>query len=295
MTSYTRMVTATMINEARFGFLHNNYFRTPQNSDLDPSTFVPGLTSPLEGLGGLPEVRMNGFRGFIDLAGSGDRQRKWELYDNLSWNRGSHSLKLGVEWQRASSLKRANLGPARGQLLFDGRYTGNSFADFLLGYPYQTTRPTSNTQVEPQNTRWAGFVQDDWVVSPRLTLNLGVRYEYYGLFENSFGDLANFDPSLGKLVLISGTANPSFASLPIVRGEDVGITPETTCTRIATTSLRASGLRGGRSEGRLSLCAAGMASSTTFRQAISSAELCRRILRSVRHRSSMLCPGTHPR
>jgi hypothetical protein len=223
MASYTRTITPAMINEARFGFMHNNFYRTPQNSDLDPSTFIPGLPSPLPGLGGLPEVRINGFRGFIDLAGSGDRQRNWELYDNLSWTRGGHSIKIGGEWQRASSLNRANLAPARGAFRFDGRYTGNAFADFLLGYPFRTERPTSNPQVEPQNSRWAAYIQDDWVVSPKLTLNLGLRYEYAGLFQNSFGDLANFDPDLGKLVLISGTPDPAFASLPIVRGEELGI------------------------------------------------------------------------
>jgi outer membrane receptor protein involved in Fe transport len=226
MASYTRLVTASMINEARFAFMHNNFFRTPQNSDLDPSTFIPGLTSPLPGLGGLPEVRINGFRGFIDLAGSGDRQRNWEFYDNLSWNVGSHNLKVGGEWQRASSLNRANLAPSRGQFLFDGRYTGNPFADFLLGYPFRTQRPTRNVEVEPQNSRWAGFIQDDWVVSPKLTLNLGLRYEYAGLFQNSIGDIANFDPALGKLVLISGTPDPSFAGLPIVNGSEIGLTAD---------------------------------------------------------------------
>jgi hypothetical protein len=226
MASYTRTLTPSVINEARFAFMHNNFFRTPQNSDLDPSRFVPGLTPPLPGLGGLPNVVINGFRSFIDLAGSGDRQRNWEFYDNVSWIRGSHNLKAGMEWQRASSRNLSNFAPSRGQFRFDGRYTGNAFADFLLGYPFQTTLPTQNPIVEPQNSRWAGFLQDDWTATSKLTLNLGVRYEYAGLFENSIGELANFDPSLGKLVLISGKPDPAFASLPIVQGSEIGLTPK---------------------------------------------------------------------
>ena len=77
--------------------------------------------------------------------------------------------------------------------------------------------------MEPKNTRWAAFVQDDWNVTSKLTLNLGLRYEYQGLFDNSFGDLANFDPELGKLVVISGTPEPALAGLPFVTGESLGL------------------------------------------------------------------------
>lgn len=223
MASYTRLLTPTIINEARFGLMHNNYYRGPQNPNLDPSSFIPGLISPLPGLGGLPNVSIVGYRGFFDQPGSGDRQRNWEFYDNVALSLGSHSLKTGFEIQRASSINISNLLPARGNFAFDGRYTGNAFADFLLGYPYQTQRPTRNTEVEPKNTRWAAYVQDDWNVTGNLTLNLGLRYEYQGLFDNSFGDIANFDPTLGKLVIISGTPDPALASLPFVTGESLGL------------------------------------------------------------------------
>jgi outer membrane receptor protein involved in Fe transport len=222
--SYTRLLSPAIINEARFGFLQIRYFRTPQNPEVDPSSFIPGLTSPIPGLGGLPNVNIaQGYRGFSDVPGSGDRQRNYEFFDNLSWIRGRHAMKTGFEVQRASAFNFSNLLPSRGQFDFDGRYTGNAFADFLLGYPWRTQRPTKNVEVEPKNTRWAAFVQDDWTVNSRLTLNLGVRYEYQGIFDNTLGEIANFDPSTGKLVIIGGTPDPAFASLPQVSGESLGL------------------------------------------------------------------------
>lgn len=222
--SYTKMVRATMVNEARFGFLQVRYYRTPQNPDFDPSTIVPGLTPPVEGLGGLPNVNITqGNRGFSDVPGSGDRQRNYEFFDNLSYIRNRHAIKTGFEVQRASSFNFSNLLPSRGQFDFDGRYTGNALADFMLGYPWRAQRPTKNVQVEPKNTRWAAYLQDDWTVSNRLTLNLGIRYEYQGLFDNTLGEIANFDPSIGKLVIIGGAADPAFAALPQVSGSSLGL------------------------------------------------------------------------
>jgi hypothetical protein len=224
--SYTRLISSRMVNEVRVGLLDLHYFRTPQNNDVDPSTFIPGLISPVPGLGGLPTVNITGFRAFSDQPGSGDRQRSYEVADTLSWTLGRHNIKAGGEFQRVSAFNFQNPAPARGQFNFDGRYTGNAFADFILGYPIQTQRVTKNLEVEPVNSRYAWFVQDDFNVNSHLTLNIGLRYEYAAPFQNSKGDLSNFYPSLGKLVLIQGTVDPRLASLPIVNGKDVGITPE---------------------------------------------------------------------
>ncbi len=223
--SYTRVVAPTIINEARFGFLQINYYRTPQNNGFDPSTLISTLIPPVPGLGGLPTVTINGFAGFFDQPGSGDRQRDYEFYDNLSWVHGKHSMKFGGEYQRVSAYNFQNPAPARGSFAFDGRYTGNAFADFLLGDTSATSRTTENLQTEPQNNRGALFAQDDWTVSSKLTLNLGLRWNYEGIFDNGFGagNLANFDPAIGKIVVLKGTPNPLFAGLPIVSGQSVGL------------------------------------------------------------------------
>ncbi|MGH9674278.1 MAG: TonB-dependent receptor domain-containing protein [Bryobacteraceae bacterium] len=226
MTSYTRVLSPAIVNEVRFGFVHTNYFRQPQNFDFDPSKIIPGLISPVPGLGGLPTVSITGFRGFSDQPGSGDRQRSYELANTLSWARRAHTIKAGFDFQRASSFNFQNPPPIRGTFSFDGRYAGHPFADFLLGTASSTGRVSKNVEAEPQNSRYATFVQDDWNVLPNLTLNLGLRYEYEGLFRNGRGDMANFYPDLGKVVLLSGVGEPRLlATLPIVDGSSVNLNP----------------------------------------------------------------------
>jgi len=227
MGSYTRIMSPRLIQEARLGMQFNNFFRTPQNGDFDPSTLIPGLIKPVAGLGGLPTVNILGFRGFNDQPGSGDRQATYQLADNLTWTRDKHALKFGFEYERPSSFNRQNTPPYRGQFNFDGRYTGNPFADYLIGAASFTSRNTRNALNENVNSRYFAFAQDDWNLHPRLTINLGVRYEYESPFHNGVtpGDLANFDPASGKVVVIAGIqdGDPRLLGLPIVDGSKVGI------------------------------------------------------------------------
>ena len=226
LASYTRVINPSVINEIRFGMQNNRWFRTPQNSDFDPSTLIPGLITPAEGLGGLPTVTILGFRGFLDQPGSGDRQATYEFTNLATWIYKKHSIKAGIEFQRPSSLNRQNTPPYRGQFSFDGRYSGHAFADYLLGAAYFTSRNTRNAVNESVNNRYFAYLQDDFNITPRLTLNLGVRYEYASPFKNSQGDISNFDPSTGQVVVVSGmeNADPRLLSvLPIVDGQKSGI------------------------------------------------------------------------
>lgn len=224
IASYTRILSPTLIAESRFGFQHANLYRQPQNSDYDPSKYIPNLISPIEGLGGLPTVTITGFRGFDDKPGSADRMRRYEFFQNLTWSRTRHTVKAGFDFSRASAFNLANTTPFRGSFRFDGRYSGHAWSDFLLGASSLTGRASKNSLFEPVNNRWSAFIQDDWKVNQRLTVNIGLRYDFYGLFFNSMGDLSNFDPSLGKVVLLSGTPDPRLmAQLPIVDGKELGL------------------------------------------------------------------------
>jgi hypothetical protein len=225
--SYLRVISPTMVNDVRFGYNREQNFRTPQNNAYDPSTVIPGLISPVEGLGGLPTVNIVGFAGFRDQPGSGDVKNSYELANHFTWRRDTHTLKMGVEFQRASAFNFQNPAPVRGAFTFDGRYSGHPFADFLLGAVASTSRVSKNVEAEPVNNRYATYLQDDWTVTSDLTLNLGVRYEYAGLIQNARGDMANFSPELNQVVVIDGIPDPRLASvLPIVMGTEVGITPD---------------------------------------------------------------------
>jgi hypothetical protein len=183
------------------------------------------LIKPVEGLGGLPIVSILGFRGFSDGTGSFDRQASYELYNALTWIKRRHTVKMGVEFQRISDRNTQNTPPPRGQFNFDGRYSGHAFADYLLGALSATSRNTKNAIVEPVDSRWFGFVQDDWQLTSRLTVNVGLRYEYSAPFDYTQGDLSNWDPTLNKVVVIKGIANGDpRLQLPVIDGSTKGFT-----------------------------------------------------------------------
>ena len=223
MSSYTRILSPAMVNEIKFGYNWNRVFRTPQNPDYDPSKIIPGLIAPYPGLGGLPSVTITGFKAFTEQPGSGGDHGSHEFFDTFSWTRGRHSLKAGVEWQRVRGSNFQNGSPYRGGFNFDGRYSGHPYADFLLGALASSGRANKNPDRRPVNQRWGSFVQDDWNVSPKLTLNIGLRYEYGGLFTNQNRDLSNWDPVTNRIILFDGTPDPRLmATLPVVDAKTAG-------------------------------------------------------------------------
>ena len=109
----------------------------------------------------------------------------WEIGDNLTWVKGRHIVKFGGKYRRWKPLFTDSKQYA-GQWSYDGSLTqnaartagtGDAFADFLLGYPRQVTRAFPADWFGGQANYWHGYVQDDFKVSDRLTVNAGLRYE----------------------------------------------------------------------------------------------------------------------
>ncbi len=221
---YTRVVTPTIANVFRMGLNYWVDYRMPQNHELDPSALVPGLPAPLEGLGGLPTISMQGFTTMSDQPGSGDVNHQRQFADTLSWDHGRHSFKFGVDFSQVDVVNRQNSSPYRGTFNFDGRYTGNSVSDFLLGFPSSTSRATSNFILDDNNYRFSGFAQDDWRIATRLTLNLGLRYDYQTPWMKN-NELALWDRDLNSLVIVNGQPQPLWNGVvPVVDGKSRGIT-----------------------------------------------------------------------
>ncbi len=222
MFSYIRTISPRSINEFRAGHNFEEAFRSPQNPDYDPSKFIPGLISPVPGLGGLPNVTITGFTALRDQAGSGDQKRIYQFFDNYTWTNGTHTLKAGFQYMRTSVYAYSVV--TRGDFTFNGRYSGHAFADFLMGYMSASGRASANRLSEPFDDRYAGFFQDDWKLSSRLTLNAGLRYEYMTPRWNHLDQMANFYPSLNKIVVFMGKGSQRlWDTLPIVHAKDVGM------------------------------------------------------------------------
>ena len=91
---------------------------------------------------------------------------------------------------------------ARGNFIFNGTYTddpnnpnttGDAFADFLLGYPAETQRSVGNAQAYLRQNTYAAYVQDDWRITPRISISAGLRYEYMAPFSDDRGNLLNLN------------------------------------------------------------------------------------------------------
>jgi outer membrane receptor protein involved in Fe transport len=128
----------------------------------------------------------------------------------FTYIRGAHSIKFGADLRRRQTD--AFQSPtARGQFNFDSNFTndpsggiagsGNAVASLLLGYPASTTR--SKYLVNPGLRNWeaAGYIQDDWRAARWLTLNLGLRYDYYGPNTEVANRISNVDLVQGKIII----------------------------------------------------------------------------------------------
>jgi len=153
-----------------------------------------------------------------------------QLADNLSWVHGRHSMKFGVEeidWFVNRYMPNTSGNPVFGSFSFSGKFTGNAYADFLLGLPATVTSITPYPAQDDRFRDWAGYAQDDFKLNARLTLMYGLRYEYNGPAYATGGNLYSFDLATGKIVVPSQASlrdiSPYFpASLPVETASGVG-------------------------------------------------------------------------
>jgi hypothetical protein len=148
-------------------------------------------------------VFSSGLAGLSDTqyALSRDRTHSWAL--ESVWNRGAHTLTLGGGGRRQLFDVQAEPN-ARGMFSFTGAFTGSDLGDFLLGIPQSSSVAFGNPDKQLRGGAVDVYVNDDWRVNSRFTVNAGVRWEYEAPFTEHYGRLANLDLmrdfSIGALV-----------------------------------------------------------------------------------------------
>lgn len=256
---YTHTFSPTLINVARVGF---NYLHTtrvsPSANDLSdiPSQFgILGIPQESEN-GGLPAIGISGYQtlGSNAFLPSDEVSSTFQLTDDLTKIYGKHTFKMGFEWQH---VKFSTLQPpwSRGQFNFDGTYTdvpgktsGNVGIAQLLLIPQASAASVASAGANaipyvggPDNVfvsnisltdngknYYGGYFNDDWKVTNKLTLNLGLRWDYFQPVYEHHGNQANFipdgAPTGGPAYLIpqgganAGSLSPSFISLLALDG-----------------------------------------------------------------------------
>ncbi|MET0625963.1 MAG: TonB-dependent receptor, partial [Pyrinomonadaceae bacterium] len=189
-----------VINQARFGFSRLRVTSVPE----EPFTAQQfGITNPLGNLfPGMPTLTVTGLftLGSSPLADQSSRINSFGFQDTLSVVSGRHRLKIGGEYRRSQVNFYFNAF-SRGQLIFP------TFANFLLGQSVSVIGSGVYDRAFRVNDL-AGFVQDDLKLTERLTLNLGLRYDFFGLPKEKYGRLVNFVPEQFRAGTIASPAGP---------------------------------------------------------------------------------------
>jgi outer membrane receptor protein involved in Fe transport len=203
--TYTRLFSPTLINEFRLGYTRNNN----QNAGAFAGTdYGAQFGIKLDGaptdkaLIGFPSISPSGYQQL------GPANNFPIIYytnavpagDTLTWVKGEHLVKAGIDILHGQTVD-PFANNSRGTYAFTGFWTGQSYADFLLGWLNSDSRLLSVNVNHLLYTSYGSFVQDDWKVTNRLTLNFGLRWDINKPPIDSAGRVSNLIPGLGKIVI----------------------------------------------------------------------------------------------
>ena len=178
---------------------------------------------------GAPNLSLSSFGSVRDISPSDRTDRTLAVGDTIVKTHGSHTIRFGGDYRdiRADSRTDPN---ARGSYVFTGLFSGVDFADLLLGFPQQAT-----VQFGPGTERFRShsadlFIQDDWRATDKLTVNAGLRYEYFSPLSEADNRLVTLDAAPGftaAVPVLAGESGPYSGALPdsIVRPFRGGLAP----------------------------------------------------------------------
>jgi hypothetical protein len=211
---YVHIFSPTLINEFRGGAdlehvqqLPKGYYNSAFTAaQLGINQFTLNGTALPPTQEGFPTLSISNFVtvGSGTAASNLDDSRTYQVTDNLTWTKGKHTLLMGADIRHVQDNATTNNTPF-GSLSFTGSMTGNAGADYILGVPASVITPEGVPLTVAREWRYGFYVQDDWKPTPKLTLNIGLRYDLWMPPHNNLNTSRTLDFS---------TATPTLIPLP---------------------------------------------------------------------------------
>lgn len=247
VASYTWTIKPNLLNELRGGWSYSDSRRV---FNFDGRAFTNGLNlNNIERdifFNGIPNFSIDQYTGFNKSRPGFDRSTNIQFIDNLTWIKGKHTLKFGGDIRRirAESALSFTTGNNYGDFNFTGTFTGNSFGDFLLGAPASSGIAVLGADNDGRALHTKFYAQDSWRVSPKLTIEYGLRWEFHPGYYDAGLNIANFDrsvPRTGRVVIMSDPkalslvapgARISFNACPAAPVNGIDCTPIETAAKL---------------------------------------------------------------
>lgn len=197
----TQIIRPNLLNEVSFNYNGNRINITPQGVVTAPSDFTFNrifAANSTNDLNRIPSISLSGTTG-TNYTTSWEPWRNtadsYQIRDDVSWTKGGHQLRFGAGWLKY--LKNQDFfATTQGGFTFDGSFSGNDYADFLLGYAHQYQEFAIKSAGQWNSTSPSAYIQDNWRATHRLTLNLGLRWDGIPHTYEANGNMGNFYPSL---------------------------------------------------------------------------------------------------
>ena len=205
---YVHTLGPHSVNQFRIGY--HRMTQLLQDVEIDvPINQQIGITGTSTLFLGNPAVRISGFSGTgaISNAPNNRSDNSYYLYEDFTHTRGSHTYAVGFNL----AIEQINGGinsSSRGRFNFNGGFTGSAVADFLLGFPSSSNRGIGIGFRNFRQNRYGLYFNDDWKASANLTLNLGLRYEFFEPAYEKRNNMSGFDETTGQIVIAGESGIP---------------------------------------------------------------------------------------
>ena len=203
----------TLINDFKLGYGRMYSTNSPQGlgTNYTGQAGIAGFEETSLNFPGFPSIGVSGYGNLISgnaYSPLTNPSNMYEITDGLTWVKGPHTIRFGADLRRYEFTS-TNSANSRGSFSFSGSYSGSAFGDYLLGYPNSAVCDFPRNIFGEDQLNHAFYVQDDYKVTSRLTLNLGLRFEYNPAFQELQDQAADFDQQTGKIIaaLYKGSIN----------------------------------------------------------------------------------------